>query len=84
MYHSLENHFARNRWYSYVVWVKWKHILVHLEIVLVSTQDGCMVCAERTIGLESFWTHLIVLLGNMFQVEAHFNMFGYSFNLGTR
>jgi hypothetical protein len=26
--------------------------LVHLEIVLILTQDGCTVCAERSIGLE--------------------------------
>jgi hypothetical protein len=26
--------------------------LVHLETVLVSMQDRCMICAERTIGLE--------------------------------
>jgi hypothetical protein len=25
---------------------------VHLEIVLILMQDSCMVCAERTTGLE--------------------------------
>jgi hypothetical protein len=25
--------------------LKWKLILVHLEIVLILTQDRCMVCA---------------------------------------
>ena len=24
---------GRNRWHSYVTWVKWKLVLVHLEIV---------------------------------------------------
>jgi hypothetical protein len=24
----------------------------HLEIVLILTQDRCMVCVERTVGLE--------------------------------
>ena len=39
-----------------MTWVKWKLILIHLEIVLVTTQDRCMVCAERTIGLGNhFW-----------------------------
>jgi len=47
-YHRLGNHFGRNRWYSYVMLFKWKLILVHLEIVLITTQDGCTVCAERT------------------------------------
>jgi hypothetical protein len=30
--------------------VEWKLVLVCLEIVLILTQDRCMVCAERTIG----------------------------------
>jgi hypothetical protein len=30
--------------------VKWKLVLVYLEIVLILTQDRCTVCAERTIG----------------------------------
>jgi hypothetical protein len=32
--------------------LKWKLVLVHLEIVLILMQDRCTVCAERTIGLE--------------------------------
>jgi hypothetical protein len=35
-----------------VTWVVWNLILVHLEIVLVSVQDKCMVCTEHTIGIE--------------------------------
>jgi hypothetical protein len=27
-------------------------VLVYLEIVLILTQDSCMVCTERTIGSE--------------------------------
>jgi len=43
------------------------------EIVLVSVQDRCMVCARRTIGSDkSFWTHLMVPLGDEAQVEARF------------
>jgi hypothetical protein len=30
---------------------KWKLVSVHLEIVLILTQDRCAVCAECTIGL---------------------------------
>jgi hypothetical protein len=30
----------------------WKLVSIHLEIVLILTQDRCMVCAEHTIGLE--------------------------------
>jgi hypothetical protein len=35
-----------------------------LEIALVSAQDTCTVCAERTTALEIFWTHPMVLLGD--------------------
>jgi hypothetical protein len=30
----------------------WNLIFIHLETVLVSVQDRCMVCAKRTVGLE--------------------------------
>ena len=30
----------------------WKLVSVRLEIVLVSVQDRCPVCAKRTIGLD--------------------------------
>jgi hypothetical protein len=30
----------------------WNLVSVHLDIVLILTQDSCTVCAERTIGLE--------------------------------
>jgi hypothetical protein len=32
MYHRLKKHFGRNRWYSYVTWVKWKLVSVNLEM----------------------------------------------------
>jgi hypothetical protein len=67
-----------------VTWVKWKLVTVHLETVLISTQDKCTVCAKRTIGLKSFWMHLIVLFGDVDQAKAHFDMFGDSSNFGAR
>ena len=30
----------------------WKLVLVHLEVVLVSAQDRCLVCADCTSGKE--------------------------------
>ena len=30
--------------------IKWKLVSVLLEIVLILTQDRCMVCVEHTIG----------------------------------
>jgi hypothetical protein len=35
-----------------VTWLMWNLVLVHSEIVLVSEQDRCTVCAECTIGSE--------------------------------
>ena len=35
-----------------MTWPKWKLVLVHLETVLILTQDRYTVCAEQTIGLE--------------------------------
>jgi hypothetical protein len=58
------------------MYVKWKLLLVHLEIVLLSAQDRCTVCTERTIGSEIILTHPMVLLGDMGQVEACFGPFG--------
>ena len=49
-YHGLRNHFGRIQWYFKVMRLKWKLDLVYLEIVLILTQDRCMVCAERIIG----------------------------------
>jgi hypothetical protein len=31
---------------------QWKLDSIRLEIVLILTQDRCMVCAERTTGME--------------------------------
>jgi hypothetical protein len=35
-----------------VMWLMWNLILVRSMMVLVSEQDKCMVCTNRTIGLE--------------------------------
>ena len=34
------------------MYVKWKLVSVHLEVVLDPAQDRCMVCAECTSGME--------------------------------
>ena len=38
------------------------HVSVRLEMVLVSVQDRCVVCAKRTIGLETVLDAPMVLL----------------------
>jgi hypothetical protein len=59
-------------------------VSVCLEIVLIMTQDRCTVCAERTIGAKSLWTHLMVLLDDVARVQPRFGPFGASANLDAR
>ena len=60
------------------------HVSIRLEMVLVSVQDRCMVCAKRTIGLEIVLDAPMVLLGDEAQVEARFGLFGDSANVDSR
>ena len=62
----------------------WNLVLVCLEMVLVSVQDRCTVCAKRTIGLVIDFNASMVLLGDEAQVEACFSLFGDSSNLDAR
>jgi hypothetical protein len=52
-YHFLRNRFRCTRWYSEAMRLKRKLISVHLEIVLILTEDRCTVCTEHTIGSEN-------------------------------
>ena len=61
--------------------VLWNLVSDHLEIVLVSVEDRCTVCAKRTIGLDIVFNAPMVLLGDEAQVEACFGPFGDSANL---
>ena len=51
-YHRLGNRFGHTRCNSYVTWVMWNLTSFSLEIVVVSVQNRCMVCAKHTIGSE--------------------------------
>ena len=62
----------------------WKLVSVRLEIVLVSVQDSCTVCAKRTIGLDIVFNAPMVLLGDKAQVEARFSPFGDSASVSPR
>ena len=66
-----------------MTWVLWNHVSDHLEIVLVSVEDSCMVCAKRCIGSDIVFNSPMVL-GDEAQVEAPFSPFGDSANLDTR
>ena len=60
------------------------HVSVHLDMVLVSVQDRCMVCAKRTIGSETVLDASMVLLCDEAQVQARFGMFRDSTSLDAR
>ena len=60
------------------------HVLVHLEMVLVSVQDRCVVCTKRTIGPEIVLDAPMVLLGDEAQVQARSGLFRDSTSLDAR
>ena len=64
--------------------VLWNLVSDRLEILLVSVQDRCTVCAKRTIGLDIVFNASMFLLGDEDQVEARFSPFGDSANLDAR
>jgi hypothetical protein len=74
-YHRLRNRFGCTRWYSKVTRLKWKLILVRLEIVLIMTHNRWTICAEHTMESEIFLTHTMELLGDVGNVESRFGPF---------
>ena len=65
--------------------LKWMLVSVHLEMVLILSQDRSTVGAEHTIGSESFWTHpmVLTLMQDRYMVCAKHTM-GSEIILGTR
>jgi hypothetical protein len=57
-------------------------VSVHLGIVLILMQDRCTLWPN--IARKSFWTHLMVLLGDEAKVDACFGLFGDSANAGSK
>ena len=62
----------------------WNLVLDRLEIVFVSVEDRCMVCAKCTIGSDIVFNVPMVLLGDEAQVEAPFSPFRDSANRDAR
>ena len=62
----------------------WNLTYFHLETVLVSVQDRCMVCTRRTIGSQIILDAPDGSSGDVGQVESHFFPFGYSVRVGAR
>ena len=67
-----------------MTWVKCELILLSLEIVLISVQDRCTVCAECTMGIEIILVVPDGTLGDVGQGEARFSPFGDSVSLNAR
>ena len=66
------------------MWVLWNLVSNRLEIVLVSMEERCTVCAKHTIGSDIVFNVPMVLLGEEAQLEAPFSPFGDSANLDAR
>jgi hypothetical protein len=66
-----------------VTCVKWKLILVRLEIVLTMAQHRCTVWDERAIRSEIVLDTPMELLGDVGQIEARIGVFGDSVNLSA-
>ena len=64
--------------------LKWKLVLIHLEIELILTQDRCAVCAERTIGSEIGLDAPDELLADVGHVESSFGPFGDGVSVSVR
>ena len=67
-----------------MTWLFLNLVSDHLEIVLVSVEDWCTVCAKCTIGSDIVFNVPKVLLGEEAQLEAPFSPFGDSANLDAR
>ena len=83
-WNRLGSRFGCTRWNSKVVWVKWKLILLCLEIVLILAQNMCTVCAECTMGMEIVLAVPDGTLGDVGQGEARFSPFRDSVILDAR
>jgi hypothetical protein len=57
-------------------------VSVHLDIVLISRKIGAWFAPN--IARKSFWTHLMVLLGDDAQVDACLGLLGDTANLDAR
>jgi hypothetical protein len=65
------------------MWVKWL-TLVYFEMVLISASVGAWFAPNVPWEQKSFWPHLMDLLGDVGQMEAHFGLFEHSVNIHVR
>jgi hypothetical protein len=53
----------------------WKLDSVHLDIMLILTQERCMICVEHTTGSENFLDAPDGTPRSLGHVESHFGLF---------
>ena len=58
-------------------------VSVHLEIVLILTQDNYKFCTECTLVSKIVLAHPMELLGDVGHVESHVFPFGDSVSIGA-
>ena len=73
---SSENRLGHTKWYFKVMRLRWKLDSICLEIVLIFTQDRCMVVP---LARKSFWTHALERLADVGHVDSHFSLFWRQF-----
>ena len=56
----------------------WKVVSVLSDIVLILVQDRTPFASNMPLARKSFWTHPMVLLGDVGQVESRFGLLGAS------
>jgi hypothetical protein len=64
--------------------LKWKLILVPLEVVLILTQDRCTVCAECTIGSKIILDAPDGTPMGLGHVDSGLGLFGDGVSVGAR
>jgi hypothetical protein len=62
----------------------WNLNSVHLEIVLILTQDWCIIYTEQDIGSEIILDSPDGILGDVGHVKSRFSLFGDGVCVNTR
>jgi hypothetical protein len=64
--------------------LKWKLVSVHLNILLIVTQDRCTFALNVPLAEKSFLTHPMEFLGDVGHLESRFAPFGDSVSVAAR
>jgi hypothetical protein len=62
----------------------WNLVLVHLEIMLILSQDWCIIYTEHTLGSEIILDTPDGILGDVGLVKSRFGLFGDVVSVSAR